>query len=179
MKNHNIIFEEKQYFRHTWLLYVVLITTIPTVLLLSYEIYQQLVLGQSFRNNPISDQQIKWLMPLIIFAVIAPLVYFTFAYLYIAVTDKDICIKFFPFKTKTISFENIVSSKVRKYDALREYGGWGVRYCGKLKKAYIVDGKYAIELYLRDGQSLLLSTKHPAEFAKALQQQSVSVSPQA
>ena len=173
---HNVLFEEKQYFRHTWLWYVVLITTIPVALLLVYGMYQQLILGQPFGNNPISDEQMRWLMPLFILLVISTPAYFALAYLYIAVTDKDIRIKFFPMKTKIIPFEEIVSSGIRKYDALKEYGGWGVRYCGKLKKAYIVDGKYGIELHLRDGQSLLLSTGHPEAFAKALQQQSVDVS---
>jgi hypothetical protein len=117
-------------------------------------------------------------MPLFILIVLATPAYFAVAYLYIAVTDKDIRIKFFPLKTKTIPFEEIVASNIRKYDALKEYGGWGVRYCGKLKKAYIVDGEYGVELLLRDGQSILLSTRHPEEFAKALQQQSVNVSMQ-
>ena len=175
---HNVLFEEKQYFRRTWLLYVVLATTIPIALLLIYGMYQQLVLGQPFGNNPMSDEQMRWLMPLFILIVLTTPAYFAVAYLYIAVTDKDMRIKFFPLKTKIIPFEEIVASNIRKYDALKEYGGWGVRYCGKLKKAYIVDGEYGVELLLRDGQSILLSTRHPEEFAKALQQQSVNVSMQ-
>ncbi len=56
---------------------------------------------------------------------------------------------------------------MRKYSALKDYGGYGVRY-GKNAKAYNVTGNKGIQIELIDGKRILFGSHHPEGFVQAL-----------
>ena len=68
---------------------------------------------------------------------------------------------------QTIHFEEIKQYYVRTYSALKDYGGYGVRY-GKKGKAYNVSGNKGIQLELIDGKRILFGSLRPEEFIQAL-----------
>ena len=65
----------------------------------------------------------------------------------------------FHFKTQHILWKNVLSAEVRKYNALREYGGWGIKGWTAQNRAYNVDGNIGLQLVLRNGKRVLIGTK--------------------
>ena len=63
--------------------------------------------------------------------------------------------------------EDLKTYEVRTYSALREYGGWGIRW-GLNGKAYNVGGNRGVQLELSNGELILIGSRKPDEFAEAL-----------
>jgi hypothetical protein len=82
---------------------------------------------------------------------------------------RGVQFRFSPFQLayRQINWEQIDEIYVREYDALTEYGGLGARY-GKRGNAYIVSGKFGLQMELNDGRKILLSTKHPIELERVI-----------
>lgn len=88
------------------------------------------------------------------------------------VTDVDtnsLSVQFLPFHRSTvkIQLENLVSHESLKINALREYGGWGIRY-SKTGKAYLVGGRQGVRLTYKDGRHLFIGSKKPDELDRAI-----------
>ena len=69
---------------------------------------------------------------------------------------------FFPIHLKEhlISFDDIVSYKLRTYSPIREFGGWGIRY-GFECKGYTVSGNKGLEITLKNGRKILFGSQKP------------------
>lgn len=86
------------------------------------------------------------------------------------VFDDYIQIKFYPYKwNMKINFEEIESWEVRKYNAIREYGGWGFSN-GILKNGpcYTSKGDMGLQLIFKNGKKLLIGTQKPEELESVL-----------
>jgi len=78
------------------------------------------------------------------------------------INDTGILIKFFPFQTKQkkIDWEDIKECSIRKYQPIKEYGGWGLR--NSLNgKAYNTKGNFGIQVKLNDEKNILIGTQQP------------------
>ena len=78
--------------------------------------------------------------------------------------------RYWPFtKRREISWTGINKMYLRKYDALGEYGGWGVKHRLWFKfndKAYIFnDNTTGLQLELSNNKKILFSTTRPDELA--------------
>jgi hypothetical protein len=64
---------------------------------------------------------------------------------------------------KTILWHEISEAYVRKYDAISEYGGWGLKVGAFWRKskgiAINVSGDTGIQLELKNGKKILIGTK--------------------
>lgn len=82
-----------------------------------------------------------------------------------------IYVKFFPFQNRfeKYSWDKISEIYFRNFDALIEYGGWGIRI-GVNGKSYIVIGNVGIQLILDDGSKVLIGTQKPDELKQSLSQ---------
>jgi hypothetical protein len=89
---------------------------------------------------------------------------FLFASLKTHYSQDGIEIKFFPFlrKKKFISWKDVRSAEIREYRPIKEYGGWGVRFSPQ-GRAYNVQGKWGLQLILKDDKKLLIGTLRPDE----------------
>lgn len=82
--------------------------------------------------------------------------------------------QFFPFhwKNRVITWEEIEKVYVRKYDAISEYGGWGLKSRGfffkKRGHAYNVSGNIGIQIMLKTGKKILIGTKREERAKQAL-----------
>jgi hypothetical protein len=56
---------------------------------------------------------------------------------------------------------------LRRYNALAEYGGWGLRM-GPNGGGYIVPGEWGIQLVLEGGKKVLIATNRPEEITEVL-----------
>ena len=81
------------------------------------------------------------------------------------IDEKGIHYQFFPFhlKTRTIYWSQIKEVYVRKYDAISEYGGWGVKggaiWNKKKGKSINVKGNIGIQLTLKNSEKILIGTQ--------------------
>lgn len=84
------------------------------------------------------------------------------------INQYGITYRYWPFtKQRNLSWADIDKIYLRKYDALGEYGGWGVKHRLWFKfndKAYIFsDNNIGLQLNLSNHKKLLFSTKKPEE----------------
>jgi hypothetical protein len=84
---------------------------------------------------------------------------------------KDaIYVRFPPFQPSFICYplSTVSRLQVRKYDAVLEYGGWGVKYRPS-GRAFLVPGEMAIEMEFMDNTRVLISTQKPEEVSTILE----------
>lgn len=156
-------FREEQKFQQVWVWFIV----VGIAVLVWYSTIQQIILRCPFGGRPAPDTLliIFWLL----FGIGLPALLLS-AKLVTEVRSDGIYIRFVPFHFSfhKIAFEELKSFEVRKYNALREYGGWGIRY-GPQGKAYNVGGNRGMQLELVDGKRILIGSQRPEEFLAALQ----------
>lgn len=162
MNTNYAIFREVQRFRQWWVLLLVLLVAAISW----YGFIQQIVLKKPFGNNPAPDSVM--IIILAIFGILFPLLFYSLK-LVTEIRYDGLYVKFFPlqFHSKKISYGDIKNYEVRTYSALKEYGGYGIRF-GARGKAYNVYGNKGIQLEFQDGKQLLIGTQRPEEFVSAL-----------
>ena len=157
------VFREEQRFQQVWVWFIVL----GLAALIWYSAIRQIILRRPYGTRPAPDTLliIFWLL----FGIGLPALILS-ARLITEVRNDGIYIRFVPFHFSfhKIAFEELKSFEVRKYNALREYGGWGIRY-GPQGKAYNVGGNRGVQLELVDGKRILIGSQRPEEFLAALQ----------
>jgi hypothetical protein len=156
------LFREEQRF-HQWWVWVLII--VPTGLSW-WPFVQQVIQGQPVGQNPGPDWLI-WIVWILIGLGLPVL--FGLICLIVEVTGEAVLIRFRPFMRRAIPLSDIAQAEARTYNAVKEYGGWGVKGWSKAKMAYNVSGKRGVELTLTDGRSVMLGSKRADELAAAIQ----------
>lgn len=142
---------------------VIWVLLVPLAVFMAYGTVQQLVLGQAFGSNPAPDflLVIFMLIPLLL------LLLFAGARLRYRIDDSGIQYRFFPFHRKAhkLGWNEIDEIYVRKYKAILEFGGWGLRTNFGNKQAYNVMGDkgMGLEVLLKDKKKILFSTRKPKQ----------------
>ncbi|MCD4745456.1 MAG: DUF6141 family protein [Bacteroidales bacterium] len=158
-----IRFNEVQKFRQKWLWVILLII----FGIWAYGFIQQIILKIPFGNNPASD--ITYVLIGII--PVGFLILFIRLRLITEINKDGIYFKLSPlqFKFKKITPDEIKDYEIRKYNAIKEYGGWGIRYGFKKRgMAYNVSGNTGMQLELKNGKKILIGTQKPDELKKAI-----------
>jgi hypothetical protein len=158
------VYKEEQRFRQSWVWGIVLVVAA----LGWWSFIQQIVLGRPFGENPAPDWGV-WLLWLFI-GVGLP-VLFVFIRLVLEVTVDAVIIRYRPLKKRRIPLADIDQAKVRTYNAIKEYGGWGIKGWSFRNVAYNVSGDRGVELTLRDGRRVMLGSQRPEELAQAIETQ--------
>ncbi|MHA3786677.1 hypothetical protein ACX0HA_00595 [Flavobacterium hauense] len=83
------------------------------------------------------------------------------------IDSSGINVKFSPFdrEWKTYKWETIRNCDVRTYNAMHDYGGWGMR-----NGAYNVSGDKGLFIRFTNGKHFLIGTQKPEEMEKVVQQ---------
>ena len=154
-----VIFREVQYFRQKglWLL-LIPSSIVPLIIFLIVSYF-----------SPFSEEALLFGIVMLLAAVIPPVLFFG-ANLTVEVRHDGLYIRFFPFHA---SFFNISSSdvkawRIRSYSALKEYGGYGIRF-GADGKAYNVRGNRGVQIELKDGRKILIGSQKPDLLQQALE----------
>ena len=162
MKN-DLFFSETQKFKQWWLWLILILVAFFT----GYHLLAQLGLGHSSRKFASSDLSLL----VSFFVVLAVFSLLLLIKLETEIRRDGVYVKFFPFHRKYIhySWDEISRSYVRKYNAILEYGGWGVRLglFGK-GRALNVSGNKGLQLEFYDKRKLLIGTQMPDEITAAL-----------
>jgi hypothetical protein len=160
----DILFKEEQRFKQWWLW--ALLGGLN--LFFIYGVFQQLVLGQPFGDNPMGD---TGLVLMTVGFMLMTLLFATFR-LETEVRTDGIYVRFFPFQLqfRRHAWEALTKAFVRSYQPLREYGGWGIRYglFGQ-GRALNISGNQGLQLEFADHSKLLIGTNQPENLAQALQ----------
>jgi hypothetical protein len=87
------------------------------------------------------------------------------------IDSTGISARLFPFHWtyRTFHWSALASVQVRKYQPIREFGGWGYRsWGGKKGNAWNISGNKGIQLKFISGRELLIGTQKPEEIEKYL-----------
>ncbi|NVK51692.1 MAG: hypothetical protein HWD85_02065 [Flavobacteriaceae bacterium] len=151
------IFKEEQRFTQTWLIVVLAISLIVSTSIMIKE--------YSKDNSTLSTTEFV----LVLFGTIsAPLIIFFFK-LKTRIDEIGIHYQFIPFhfSKKTIVWSDIKSAYTRKYDAITEFGGWGLKSKVIWRKSrgvsYSVSGNIGLQLELISGKKILIGTQKQYE----------------
>ncbi len=155
------IFKEEQRFTQTWLIVLMSVSILIPLILIIKEYTEE--------SSTMSSTEFILIVGLMLL-VSVPIFFFK---LTTRIDEKGIHYRFFPFhrKMRTILWLEINSASVRKYDAISEYGGWGLKGGFKRKKgkAINVSGNIGIQLELSNTKKLLIGTKKETDVQKVLE----------
>jgi hypothetical protein len=103
----------------------------------------------------------------VVLVLIASFIFFYVMKLEYKITNEKIEYRYFPFhrKWRSIDRSEVANISFVKYSALKEYGGWGIKY-GRKGIAYNVSGNYGIFVELNSGKTLMLGTVKYKELCK-------------
>ena len=164
-------FKEEQYFSNFWFwVFLTLVFTIalaPTVV----AIYSEVVLGKVEGETPSSVTSLSIILVILVIIYIFVILMFKKMRLITEVRSNGIYYCFPPFilKEREFKIDEIKRFEIRKYQPIREYGGWGIRYgMGKSGRALNVKGNIGLQLFLIDGKKVLFGTQRSEALLRAI-----------
>jgi len=154
-----VLFKETQQFRQWWWIVLILGSTVPMIVFSVYTLYQQTVRGIQVGDSPAPNGILFFLF---FFMIILLLLFFSMKF-EVWIDQEGIHYRFSPFifKDQFISKEEIQRFEIRKFSAIKDYGGWGIRrgFGRKWGRAYIVSGNIGLQFYLKSGKKVLFGTQ--------------------
>jgi hypothetical protein len=168
-------FREEQRFGQRWLWVLLLGCALAGLFGAGMSVYgmiRQLVYGQPWGDRPMSDTGLAVVGSLVILCCLSASVgvpWLLYAVrLVVEVRDEGLCVRFRPFRGRTIAFDRIRHCEARTYRPILEYGGWGIRW-GLRGKAYNVSGNRGVQLDIAGEGRLLIGSQRADELAHAIQ----------
>jgi len=109
------------------------------------------------------EKSVFQIIPIIIVTITCVFIY-SIKLKYI-INSENIIISFFPFlsNSKKIEIKEIKKISIIKYNPLKDYGGWGLRYTNN-KTAYTTRGNKGIYIEMNNGKNLLIGTQLDIDF---------------
>ena len=153
------LFQERQYFRN-WIVWIPLLGTDA---LFIWGLYQQLILGKPWGDNPMGDWGLLG-MSALVFGVTAM---FVVMHLNTEIDREGVRIVFFPMAKRFIPWQEVERAEVRRYNPILEFGGWGLRFRPN-GRAYSVSGRMGLELTLKSGKKVMIGTQEPEEIGRVV-----------
>jgi hypothetical protein len=163
-----IIFQEEQKSNLVWLTIVLIISLFSVVAPFAYGVYSQEVLHKPFGDNPVSTGTLIaiGLIAVIIIAVVNWII--IKMRLKIKITSEALWVSYPPLaRWKKITPEMIQRYEIRTYNAIREFGGHGLKKTRKYGASYTISGNVGLQLYFVGGKKFLIGTqkKQALEYA--------------
>ena len=152
-----IRFEEEQKFNQWWLWIILVALGILPL----FGIYKQLILGEPFGDNPMSDEG------LILFSVF---IYLLLAFFYLMklnthIDENGIRMRFYPLVKKEFKWKDIKEAQVITYGFV---GGSGIRLGTKYGTVYNVKGNKGLAIELTNGKKYLIGTQKEDELKRVI-----------
>lgn len=181
MKNkansNRVLFQEEQWVRKSpmiWLFYFAFLVSVGPI---SFGTYEQLVLGKPWERRTMPDDVLIGTFLLVLLIMVGLTILFSYMCLQVQVTNSGLTFRFPPFilRERQILKADLERFELRKYRPIFEYGGWGIRVRGqrrgrgkKFGIAYNVKGNIGLQLYLKNGDKVLIGTQNPVGMEKAM-----------
>ncbi len=165
-------FEESQQFRSKSLWIFLGIIFLFLIGLWGYIFIRQIVLDKTVGPKPASDLGIIF-TTILVYSISVGIVWlFLKARLTTLITSEGIWIRYVPFRNRKrfIPWNQIQDAYVRKYEPIKEFGGWGYRFGFKGGVVYNVSGRWGLQIVLKNGKKILIGTQKPEELKKIIQE---------
>lgn len=161
--NEEIFFTERQRFKQWWLW--IILSGVNGLFI--FGVIKQVICGQQFGDKPMSNTGLLIATGL---TLLLSILFLNF-HLDTIIKKDGIYVRFFPFhaKFKYYPWDNLEKCYTRKYSAIAEYGGWGLRL-GVFGKgsAYNVSGNMGLQLEFVTQKKLLIGTQKAGELHEVL-----------
>ena len=158
-----ILFSEEQKFKQWWLWVILL--GINSIFI--FGIYQQIICGKPFGDKPTSNTGLL----IVSGGMLLLTILFLNFKLQTIIKEDGIYVRFFPIHQayRKYTWDKLIKIYVRKYNAITEYGGWGIRLgiFGK-GNALNVSGNNGLQLEIFKKTNLLIGTNKPEELEAVL-----------
>ena len=150
-------FKEVQRFTQWWLWLILL--GIGSILI--FGIYKQIILGEPFGDQPMSD------VGLIIFAllILGLIAFFRIMQLKTEIDEKGIRMNFFPFVKKEVLWSDLKRLEVVNYG----FVGYGIRIGTKHGTVYNTKGNKGLAIELQNGRKFLIGTQKETELEEMIE----------
>ncbi len=100
-------------------------------------------------------------------------VLFNFFKLKTRIDEKGIYYQYFPFhfSYRFLPWNSISKCYVRNYNAIFEYGGWGLKFSFRKRrgKSFTVKGNFGLQIELLNGKKILIGTQKKEEIQRTLE----------
>lgn len=128
---------------------------------------QQVVLGEPWGDEPAPDA-VVWALFLGL-GLAWPALFLFWLRLITEVTAEEVRVRLVPFHFGWVRFPvgEIASAEARRYRAVREYLGWGIRW-GPSGRAYNLNGNEGVQLVLNSGRRVLIGSERAEELEAAI-----------
>jgi hypothetical protein len=157
-----IQFEENQKFRE--IAFFILVGIIQ--LLFLWGLTQQVIFHKPWGQIPAPDE----ILIVLNIVVLAVLLLVNSIHLKTVITEKHILFRMAPFqiKDKIVNWTEIKDVKVIKYDGIKEYGGYGLRFKSSRGWCYTISGPYGIRIVLNNEKKILIGTHKEKEISQII-----------
>lgn len=154
-----MLFEEKQRFSYWWMWALALL---PLGLAL-YGCYTQLLIGEPFGSRPMSNTG------LVLFTLFSLgfAVLFRMHLLTTQITNQTLTVRFYPYVTRVVRWEEIERYEVIPYGFV---GGWGIRLWTQYGTVYNVKSGKGLHVILKNKKQFLVGTQQPKALEACLNQ---------
>lgn len=156
------IFLEEQRFAQLWLHVVLIVSFMIPLIMITIELLQA--------NGKNNEAQVSLFVLVGAFILIYGII--LSMKLTFRIDENGIYYRFIPFhfSDRFLPWNEISKAYVRKYNAIYEYGGWGLRmgFFRKRGSAINVSGNMGLQLELKNGKKLLIGTQKEAEVERVL-----------
>jgi hypothetical protein len=166
-----LIFSEQQRFRQTvWIWLIILPVTIGTSLLMMYGFYQQIIVGEPWGNKPMSNGALIAVTTGVVLTEMLVIWLVLSMRIDIEITGREFRYKFFPY---FLAWKTINATEIESYD-VKNYALWDGTGLGYRKDPWsktvrmIVQASYVITLKVKDGRTIIMSTKNKEELERAM-----------
>ena len=151
------LFKEEQKFTQWWLwLFFLGVTLIPV-----YGVWQQVIMGETFGDKPMSDTGL--IVSTVLFLLL--LILFRQVKLTTVITRQCVHMQWYPFVTKEMKWSEIASCEVIKYGFV---GGWGIRYSPTHGMVYNIAGNKGLAITPKQGKKFIIGTQKSEEIESVL-----------
>ncbi len=119
-----------------------------------------LCLGQILSHKPIGNHPAPtWLLLIFFTGSIIATIFFSRQKLRLLITEDEIHISFGLLTGETVlRISDIKNIYIRKYDALKEFWGWGIKYSSDTS-CFTVSGNDGIQIEMKDNRKFLIGTQ--------------------
>ena len=147
-----------------------LLVTLPLIVLFSYGMVTQLVLGKPWGSRPMSDTGLAIAGPLTIGISALVLCAFYLMRMVTEVRHDGVYVNGLPFAYPMYGFKDIERVEVVDYNSLIEYGGWGIRWSPGKGWAYNVSGRGGVRIELTNRKKCLIGSQRPEDLALTIRE---------
>lgn len=153
----SIHFHEKQRFN----LPPINITIGLVQVLFLWGLIQQVLMGEPWGPKPASDSALIVINSLIFLFF----VFFISIKLDLEITDKYMSHRMLPLqiRMRIISWNEVRNVSIIKFDGIKDYWGYGIRYMPRKGWCYTLPSNYGLKVTMENGKQLLIGTNKPKE----------------